>query len=575
MVQVPDYRPYPTTEPTEQGPRPISVATPPAAFGGTVAAQTERLGGAVSQTGDELFNRAIALQQLNLETEAMQSATATETQAGQLFAEYRAKQGQERVAAYPKLQEDLRNLYQTARGNLSAPIAKQMFDRETLSTYNRLIVYGAGEAGDAQREAALTAIDARASLNAKNAYNVDDDSAVDESMQRARSDAEKQAALRPGGYSPEVAQDIAAKGVSNIAYNHVIGATQRDPQRGYQLLDDYTKRGLFYGTDGERATEKVRSMIYSTGMDPIATDILNSHKQSDGTYNKSFEQMQDEARAQAEKLYPDIPKIGEAAAKDFDGVYSRIRWGQQQDKWARQSQTSDYILRGVTDPALLPPSLLQQMTPGEIRTFKDSAYRFQKEQLAETDDIQYHKLLGMYDNDRAKFMDTNIFTYPGLSRASVGYFAKLQKSATAEEDPRVSRAIGWLNNAKGSALAELGISKSGDPDTYNQFTGAVHQALTAYQDEHGKPAGEKEVVNDIFPAVIKGFVRSSFSNLWQGRAPFFQQSVPGDAMEKAQQYEDEQARAQGREPKTLTNADVLPEYQLMQFQNLFGPKQAK
>ena len=69
MAQVP-YSPVPDVAPSDTATPRVSVATPEAAFGGATAKAIENLGTTVQGAGNELFGRAVALQQLNNETEA-------------------------------------------------------------------------------------------------------------------------------------------------------------------------------------------------------------------------------------------------------------------------------------------------------------------------------------------------------------------------------------------------------------------------------------------------------------------------------------------------------------------------
>ena len=69
MAQVP-YSPVPAIAPTEAATPKPSVNAPAAAFGAAAGEAMSGLGRTLERTGDELFGRAIAIQNLNNETEA-------------------------------------------------------------------------------------------------------------------------------------------------------------------------------------------------------------------------------------------------------------------------------------------------------------------------------------------------------------------------------------------------------------------------------------------------------------------------------------------------------------------------
>src|SRR5581483_2698427 len=101
MPQVP-YQPVPQVAPSEAATPGVRVNAPTEAFGGASAAATEGLGKGFEQAGNELFGRAVALQQLANETEAREADAQYMLQAGDLHAKFNALEGKERVNAFPK-----------------------------------------------------------------------------------------------------------------------------------------------------------------------------------------------------------------------------------------------------------------------------------------------------------------------------------------------------------------------------------------------------------------------------------------------------------------------------------------
>src|SRR5687767_11544560 len=95
----------PTISPSHSTTPNMSVNTPAGAFGAESARAGADVGRALTRAGDELFERAMAFQELQNRAEATDLDTEYTIQAGKLHAEYNALQGKAAVDAYPSYQE--------------------------------------------------------------------------------------------------------------------------------------------------------------------------------------------------------------------------------------------------------------------------------------------------------------------------------------------------------------------------------------------------------------------------------------------------------------------------------------
>lgn len=199
MAQVP-YSPVPSTQPTLQGPSPERINTPPAAFGTTIAGATEGLGQSMSQVGNELFNRALAMQQLTNETDAKNADAQYTKISSDLYSKLEAQQGINAVNAYPQYQKDLEDQRQQIRATLN-PMAARMFDSSSLSSLGRANFNGARWAG-AQHKAYIdgtskSAVE-MAQVDFGNSFN--DPVASKTALDRINSETDLQAGVH--GWSP-------------------------------------------------------------------------------------------------------------------------------------------------------------------------------------------------------------------------------------------------------------------------------------------------------------------------------------------------------------------------------------
>ena len=525
MPRVP-YDPIQQIAPTEAATPSVRVATPPDAFGEGIAQATQGLGQVTVQAGNELWGRAVALQELQNETDAKNANVDFISKAGQLHADYNALQGDARVKAFPDYQKNLNTLYQTTRGGLGNPSAQRMFDGAAISTLNRSVFNAAGSAASAQREAASGAINSQESLDQNRIYNdPNDDGTFREAIEKIKQNAPTKAALSNAGSSPEVIAKIQQDGINELTYHRIIGMARNQPNTAYKLLDQYEKEGLIVGQHDLQARKMVEGLVSSVGMNTVANQVLKKYLQPDGTYSKSAQDMQAEAVDTAGKMYPDIESIGSSAQAALDRNYNQHAWGMMQDKRARDQQTSDYIVKGVRSVDMLPPDFVKQMTPTEIKAFPAQANNYERSQQVTTDQDTYHQLLGLYNNDNGKFMDTNIFQVPGISKGNIDFFLKLQRTAAANGDPRVSHAMTLLKGSNPQLLDDLGVTgKAKDPTTANQFVGALHDAIQSYQETNGKPPDEKTLTGEIFPTITRQVTQKGF--IYNSQVPFFALPIP-------------------------------------------------
>src|SRR5258706_15751993 len=87
MPAVP-YSPVPDVAPQNIPTPKLRVDTPPAAFGANVAQAIDHLGSTEGQVGNELWSRAIAMQQLRNETEATEATAQAAMRSDKLFTDF-------------------------------------------------------------------------------------------------------------------------------------------------------------------------------------------------------------------------------------------------------------------------------------------------------------------------------------------------------------------------------------------------------------------------------------------------------------------------------------------------------
>src|SRR5262245_34566429 len=128
MPAVP-YSPFATERPDTRGVGQINLPAVGAAFGTEQAQAIKGLGQTLGHAGDELFQRATALQQLQNETEAREGDTQFALQSSQMRADFHSKLGTNAgPQALQEYTEKLKNLREGIRANLKTDMARKMYD---------------------------------------------------------------------------------------------------------------------------------------------------------------------------------------------------------------------------------------------------------------------------------------------------------------------------------------------------------------------------------------------------------------------------------------------------------------
>lgn len=258
--------------------------TPVAAFGGATAAATQRLGQATESAGNELFTRAIAMQDLFNHSQAIDADTKYMEAVGNIHAKLSAMQGKDAVDYFANgFQTDLRNARQSIRDSLPNEMSAKLFDQSSLHTYGRAVFNGAGHAASANKAYSIGASAARVQSTRNTALaNFDNDDAFDQSLEQTESDVRAQYGVGGKGESPEAVDAAVYQAKSNLWYDRIAGLARQEPFKAGQLLDKAAKAGDIAGEDLGKVTKIVRDAQYTVGARQTAATVMNGSDLSYG-----------------------------------------------------------------------------------------------------------------------------------------------------------------------------------------------------------------------------------------------------------------------------------------------------
>lgn len=503
MAQVP-YTPYSTAEPTTGGEK-VSVSTPGAAFGENIAQAVQGLGSTVEKVGDEIFSRAMALQDLRNETDARDAQSKYAEQASLLHAKYGALEGKEAADALPgyiKAQNDLR---QQIRGTLNTAYAQRYYDRDTLPFMQRNVFSAAGHAADQNKAYVLKTAEAVKYTAAKSFVNPENDDEFDEKVEHTK--AANETAIHTQGLGKESLDAQNAKDVAQLWESRVTQLALTDPQKALQMLDAHQQE---LGDRYKQAVVAVRAQNRSVGTTKLVDTIYSP--------DKSDAEMVEEVKKASVGLAHGDPLFEKDALNALKSKVINQRFVDKQDQDTAMQKIYEGIQKlqpgeGINELRLQPdmaktidslPPKAHAMIPGLVTSMADKRDKQGRED-------RFTELWGLSYSDREKFLDTD-FSKDNLSNAQINRLITRRAAVIKDpnDDPHLERSLGWMKINRAAELRALGIfnkPKESDSDetkaNYDHYVGAMQSAIDAWRQDNGKPPSYKDVTETIGPSIIR------------------------------------------------------------------------
>lgn len=501
-MQVP-YNPVPTAQPSGQATPELRVNATPDAFGVNIGQAIQQLGGTAQHVGDELFQRGLALQKLQNETIAKQADTDYMIKAGEAHAQFSALEGQAAVEAFPEYARNLKQMREDIRNGLSTDEARRMYDSQSLSTMGRSIFNGAGHSASQQKRWSAGVADSRIQADKDGVYtNPQDDIGVERSEQSIVRNVHEKGDLH--GWGEEQTGQEVKRELSSSRAMRIAGLSRTDPVKAQEMFEKF--RPEMTAKDVYNTEQIVQRQTYTTGARlidaKVNADLYDQTRSPDAKEIPLSERVA-QARALAEKQYPNDPLAVEYATKQVEAGYNRFKQIERQDN-DQHRQTVEGALLGLnnqqgripatmdelrTDPKVA--NAFDQMKPTQKRAILATLARNAKGDVTETPERRdrYYQLLGMAQTFPAEYLDTNIASedIPAKWKTEL-YKLQLKVQKGAGDDPRVGAAMRQLE----PALRGAGITAQ-SKDEYLKFKGALMGAMEGYRDENKKSPNADEV----------------------------------------------------------------------------------
>lgn len=358
MPQVP-YQPY-SEVPAQDIPTPnIHVQTPEGAFGQGTALAMKHLGTTMEHSGDELFHRAIALQELDNETKARQADLQVAKESGEEHAAFDALPGDQKAQQLSAHSDRLIAIYNKNREGLPNDSARKKFDAFALGNVGRSIFNAAGAAGTANRQYQAHTIQAQIEMNINDLYQDPSEKNWNDRLSQIKEHV--QSLKEVGGMSEEQAQNESEKLISKAMAQRIKGINKHDPSMAADLLDDARKAKLIREPDAtaiETTVMNARRMVTSAN---VAKEV-NKDPEDPNKARPSLQEVDDAAAKRIKELLPDDPKAEADGRRE-----ARTEWARKRKDHVDMVQENRDVM--VNEILKNPPKNWQELVSRNEKTY--------------------------------------------------------------------------------------------------------------------------------------------------------------------------------------------------------------
>lgn len=571
MARVP-YNPVPTAQPQDPG-EAISVNTPGAAFGENIGAAISHLGTTVGQVGDELFTRALALQDLQNQSDARNAVTGLMDGMAKSRADYLASKEKDAVSGLQPYLKSSDDMHKQFRSTLTSPMAQRYFDQESSFFMRNNVLAASAHAGQEGKNYIVGTADAAVNFESTNYTDPKNDIEFGQKVGKIKQQAGVVAGAQ--GWSDEQQGAYTLGKISQAWRGRLTTLAQTDPQAAYTMLQQATQTHQINQDDADKAEDVILSRNRAVGTTVIAKQVYDPTKPFADMLREGQEIIAKNKADHGDPLFE----------KDFETTLRTMaisnRYVTAQDKTTQVNTLQQGIVSGVTNmqELLAQPGMQQaydhllEIDPKTAATIPaqiNSYHRAVTEAVREQGDKTLTRLRGLKSDNVEEFLNetTNAAGIQGLTQPQIRQVMQWRDQLTKnpQDDPRTLRAIGWMREAHGSELEALGITKrtEDNKDEYDHYIGAMEGAIEAWTETNKRPPTYEEIVNKIGPQLIKSVSTPGtiFGNVWPNSTKFY------DTLDTQISAAKAEAVKRGIEPPT--DNEVRKAYLSQMFQKLYG-----
>lgn len=568
MARVP-YSGVSSVAPSNQGTQSISVQTSADAFGASTANALGELGQAVSKSGDVIFARGLAMQELANQTAAREADMQYVIDSGKLFAEFGALEGPAKIKAFEPFQKNMDALRVKLGENLN-PMARRMYDASARSTFARTIFNAAGQTAAANKKWAQSteATNLELIVQQGKVFANDPDAFKD---LLAQSEATVNRLVSTMDYpadSPQ-AKLMLLKQQSRLHRARIEQIGMSDPVEAQKLFLENKNQMT---NEDQKAIE---GFVRTQNRQLTAANIA----EEEYSPKKPLDKIVESAEKRAKEAFPDDPVARKNVIKQVKEF-----WGTQQKlesiEYTKNLQTVvGFTQTGVRDlkELLANPeaaAAYQQLKDTDKGSIPGRINRYNASVNQESDQRAVDYLNGLRFEDNKAFIETD-FTKYTLNQTLINKFNELRRKdiANPPDKPRLEQSIDWMRSKYGPTLHDLGIytRTKQNAEKYFQYVGALNAAVEAWTEQTKRPPSYDDFMKHIAPGIINTRTESGwFGMLFGGvaRRGFDQDMPKGEARDVLVK------QLQQRLGRVPDEREIAGEYMKRMFKGLYQQQKA-
>lgn len=550
----------------------VSVNTPEAAFGGATGAAISSLGKTIEGAGSELFQRAIALKQVDNQAEATEADTQFTIEAGKLHAEFNALKGGNSPKSYDQYQKDLVTARDRIREGLTNEAAKKLYDSSSKGTLGRSIFNGANHAAEQNIQYLGQASTARVQARMDQTLQSSDERTFNANLVAVEAEIRgTQAGI--AGWSADKTNEEVARARSQLITNRTQGLSRTDPWAAKDFLEK--NRGALTAADVNKADNYVQIATHGTGAKLISAEINADLKSDPMGGGKTLQERMDEAREKAKKLAPDDPLMADYAAQRVEADWNQSRRVKKDFDLNNKNTLSQALMGGFNPQGKLPTTVEELTAHPESRAaweqtdakdqrtiLKGLSQNAKGDQAWTNESLKRNlQLKGLAQADPKAFLEVDVISENIPNTAKIALInQQLALKGKAESDPRVTHALQVLRPMTQAA----GLDATKDKDQFYQFVGTLQDSMDQYQKDNKKLPNADEI-NKMGARLLQQQPGSGYFGTNIGAEPLYRISVP--EKESARIKSDPFWVGRGITP---TDSDIQRIYSREQYQKLYG-----
>lgn len=481
MARAP-YEPFDTTAPfnPRQPREQLDVNATGEGFGANIGAAIEHLGVTGENVSNELFQRAVAIQNLKNEKDATDQVVNTNQQIAMENKNFEALGEQAGNPDNLKAHLDkINQLRLDGRSKLTNPTAQQMFDREAASIQNRS-VFTAGEiSGNAFKKSVIGTAEAQMDLDTRAWTDPQDEGEFDQKASTIQRNSATVAGA--AGLDSTQEQDYTFKRTSALRESQIHQLALTNSNAALDMLDrpDIKKQM------GDDAWNKAYDFAINQNRTVGATYLTNQIYDA----KKPLAEMEQEVRDKATKLArgsdQDKSIFVNNAVNALRTRFNQDKWTDQQQEHTFQQSIYDAINSGKyksvqemqADPTI---GVAVNGVSGSFReTLQSKLNSYWKAKDQQGNEENYHRLWGEAASDPQKFLNEDLYDFTTqLNDQQRGKLLMIRnqilKGAGPAADPQVTKAAAAIKRIFPNSVPQQGT------DAYNSFMGTLQGELEDY-----------------------------------------------------------------------------------------------